>query len=130
MNLNFLTTQKLLEAVPALPDQRVYISLMAVFGVLIVGSILLFFFSKPAIMVLQKGKVYSLSIGILGLIHVFARYEFLPWLSARWFLLVVLLALTIWLVYSLTMIVLEWPKQKKVINIEEKYRQYLPKSRR
>ena len=128
MNLNFLTAEKLLETVPGTPDQRTYIPLIIMFGILIIGSISMFFFSRPAIAILGKTKTYSLSIGVLGLMHIFARYEFLPWLGSRWFLLVILLGLIIWVAYSLTIILLSWPKQKKYINIEEKYRQYLPKS--
>ncbi len=116
---------------PSTPrESRLYIPLIILFGLLLVFSLLIKLVRNLKFKKLADRYFTSfLTTGILGFIYLFCRYEGLPWLGTRFFLLLILSALFIWTVINLVWAFRYIPKYKKEINISERYNKYLPKKK-
>lgn len=116
---------------PSTPrESRLYIPLIILFGLLLVFCILIKIVRNLKFKKLADRYFTSfLTIGILGFIYLFCRYEQLPWLGTRFFLLLILSVLFVWTVINLIWALRYIPKYKKEINISERYNKYLPKKK-
>ena len=111
-------------------SSKLYIPLLAVFGLMIVLAI---------VVVLQKSEVKKivggfftplLSTGVLGLIYLFARYEGLAYLSSRFFLVLIATMFIVWEVILLVKTIQFIPKHLDSKKTEDRYKKYLPKAKR
>lgn len=114
-----------------LVDSRFFsITLIAIFGVLIIAGLAIAFFTpnehKKII-----GKLYPpfILFGVLGIIYVFAKSEELLFLGTWLFLLIVIGALIIWLTILLIWIAKTAPKHIKDLKTESRYKKYLPRTK-
>ena len=110
---------------------RLYIPLLIVFGLMIILAVVFKLFGKGETKKISQRYFYPfLTCGILGLVYLFARYEGLPWLSVRFFLVAVLAVFAIWLIYNFVWIIkyllVHTAAQKK----NERYEQYLPRAKK
>jgi len=111
-------------------ESRIYIPLIILFGSLILFAVL----SKlvrnhEARKISGKYFVSFLTIGILGFFYLFFRYEELPYLGSRLFLLLILLTLFVWIAVNSIWAVRFIPKYREQKKIEERYEKYLPKQK-
>ena len=68
--------------------------------------------------------------GVLGLIYLFSRFEGLPWLGSRFFLMLVVTMIVTWLAVDLISILIYLKVHSSEEENEKKYRQYLPKPKK
>ncbi|MCX6808890.1 MAG: hypothetical protein NTW50_04475 [Candidatus Berkelbacteria bacterium] len=113
------------------PNAHYFIPMVIVFSFLIIAA--------AAILILTKDFVRKLLIryvppfftaGGLGLVHLGARYESLPWLGSVAFFVLVVLMLIVWLAIVAIWMARFTPKFIKSVEIEEKYKKYLPKAKK
>lgn len=112
-------------------ESRLYIPLIALFGMLIVFAI----FAKLARnQELKKvsGRYFIsfLTIGILGFLYLFFKYEELPYLGSRFFLILLFLALFISVGFNSIWTFRYVPKHREQKKIEARYNKYLPKQKK
>jgi hypothetical protein len=68
---------------------------------------------------------FSLTNAIIGFIYLFFCYEMIPLLSARFWLLIWLLEIVIWIVFLIKMLIVI-PRRKIEIEKELQFKKYLP----
>lgn len=112
------------------PESKFYPILLAVFGAMVLFGALALIVSKKEKMLLTKFATPALTCGILGLIHVFGRYESLPFLATRYYLLSVIAIFIIWVVVIGVKLLRKLPSHKKMEKVELRYNKYLPKSKK
>jgi len=128
MYKNYLTTQYLFST-QAPSNQKLFLVVVGIFVLFIIASIL--FSYNQTIHKGLKNRLFNffLTIGILGLIFSFFRYESTPFVGTRAFIIALGLVAVVWYfvitVYSLT----KMPKEIRVIKNHERYVQYLPKKK-
>ena len=112
---------------PATPgESRLYVPLIILFGLSIIFSVLIKVIPNLKFKKLtDRYFVCFLTAGILGFIYLFCRYEELPLLGYRFFLLFILTGLFVWVVVNFAWAVRYIPKDKKESIIREKYNKYL-----
>jgi len=123
------TSKYLFNPIP--PSQtNLFIPLLIFFSALVLLSIAIYFLKGWDLQIRMKQFYCFLTNGILGLIYLFARYESLPWLGSRIFLVLIILTLFIWIT-----IILVWMfkynrklESKKILT--ERYEKYLPRSKK
>jgi len=112
------------------PSGAKYLPLLIVFAIVIllaVGSkFVRGMFSKTA----RRYFIPFLSVGIVGLLNLFARYENLPWLGSGIVLLVVFLVFAVTIIVNVAWSVKNIPAMLKESKIEERYNKYLPKNKK
>jgi len=112
------------------PESNLYPILLAVFGAMVLFGALALIVLKKEKMLLTKFATPALTCGILGLIHVFGRYESLPFLATRYYLLSVIAIFIIWVAVIGVKLLRGLPTHKKMEKIELRYNKYLPKSKK
>ena len=85
----------------------------------------------PEMLAKFYGKLFIpfLSTGLLGLIYLFARSQQLTWLGSRAFAVLDLLLLLAWTGIMIFQITPKMAKYRKEMEIEDRYKKYLPKSK-
>lgn len=129
MNLSTFFSQNYLFDISPTPKSKLYLPLLIIFGLMIVLSVAISFQRKSIKKVIGKFFVPLLSAGVLGLIYLFARHESLPYLSSRFFLMLILCLLIVWVIYLLIWSARYIPKHMSSQKIEDKYNKYLPKAK-
>ena len=126
---NYLTTEYLFSAV-APSNQKLFLILVGFFLLFIIISVFLGF--NQSIHKGLKSRLFNffLTIGILGLLISFFRYESIAYVGARVVMLTLFVATVIWYfvitIYSLT----KMQSEIRIIKNHERYVQYLPKKKR
>lgn len=108
---------------------RLYIPFLILFCAMILFSIVISL-QKQNKKILKKFFYPFLVTGILGLIYLFARYESLPYLASRFTILLIIAVFFIWFMVNLIWMLRFIPKHSRVQKSEERFRKYLPKSKR
>jgi type II secretory pathway component PulF len=111
------------------PESNFYPILLAIFGAMIIFGILVLLVSKKEKTFLAKFITPTLTCGILGLIHVFGRYESLPVLATRYYLLSVIVIFIILVAVIGIKVLRKLPTHKKMEKTELRYNKYLPKKK-
>lgn len=115
---------------PVPSPKMFYLPFIIVFGLLILSAILIMIFSRQ-----DKRKIFGkyvpvlLSTGVLGYVHLFARYEGLPWLAARGFFGAVALLFIVWVAILAAWTIRYLPKYKQEKKVEDRFKKYLPKEK-
>jgi hypothetical protein len=131
MTLATIFSQQFLFTVPANGFSVLFIAYVILFALLILGATAILTFVKGADRKIYKKYVYPFfTFGILGFLHLAARYEGLAWLSTRFTLMLIFSGLFIWVAIIFTKMVRSLPKVNKEIRVEEKFRKYLPKKKK
>jgi hypothetical protein len=104
--------------------------LLIFFGVLILFSIGSRFL-KGDLKRFSTGYYYSfLTSGILGYIYVFGRYEGLAWIGSRFFLLLIFIIFSLWLLVDAILLIFQLPAYAEEKEKENRYSKYLPKAKK
>ncbi|MFA4996009.1 MAG: hypothetical protein WC536_02615 [Patescibacteria group bacterium] len=112
-------------------ESRLYVPLIALFGTLIVFAIITKLVRNVEVKKISERFFLSfLTMGVLGFFYLFFRYEELPYLGSRFFLLLILVVLFVWVLIDAIWTLRFMPKYKKEKKIEERYEKYLPKKKR
>lgn len=126
---NFLTSEYLF-ASTAPTNKNLFLTLLAAFAVMVIISILLSYNKRIHPPLRAKLFNFFLTIGILGVLFSFFRYESIPYVGTRLMMLLLLFAAFIWYliitIYSITKML----KEVKLRKNQQRYAQYLPKARR
>ncbi len=120
------STEYLFNAVPD-SSSGFTVYFLIFFVLLVVLAFVTKYLLKSEKKIRDRQFVSFLTCGILGLFYVFARYESLPWLASRFFLLLILLTLVVWLGSITAFTVKHISKKKKQEIVDEKFTKYLPK---
>lgn len=112
------------------PESKLYPILLAVFGAMVLFGALILLISRKEKTLLRRFVTPALTCGILGLIHVFGRYESLPFLATRYYLLSVIAIFIVWVAVIGIKVLRKLPTHKKMQKIELRYNKYLPKSKK
>lgn len=112
------------------PESKFYPILLAVFGAMVLFGVLVLLISRKEKTLLKKFVLPTLTCGVLGLIHVFGRYESLPFLATRYYLLSVAGIFIVWVAIIGVKVLRKLPTHKKMEKIELRYNKYLPKSKK
>jgi len=127
---DLFNAQVIFDPVPQ-PETKYFIPMVVIFTILLLAA--------TAIMLLAKGnlrKLYGrlvapfLTFGILGLIHLGARYESLPWLASIFFLILILAGLLIWMSVIAIWMFRFTPKYIQEKKTEDRFLKYLPKPKK
>ena len=126
---DFFTTDYLF-ATQVPTNQKLFLAVVGVFVLFIIISALIYYNQK-----IHKGlKVrlfnFFLTIGILGIVFSFFRYEAMPYIGSRVIILLLLLAAIIWYLIITFYTIAKMPGEVRVIKNHERYVQYLPKQKR
>lgn len=109
---------------------KLYIPLLLVFGLMIILSIVISL-QKPEVKKIVGGFFTPfISTGVLGLIYLFARYESLPYLSSRFFLVLVVVMFVVWEIILLIKTIRFAPTYLNSRKTEDRYEKYLPKAKK
>lgn len=128
MNLSYLTESSYWLGTNTDLEGNFYIAYLVVFSVLFILAMAIIFFSRGELRrVWTKYSTPLLFSSILGWIYLFAVHEQLPWLSVRLTLLIVTAGPLIWILILLFWSAKQVPKIIKTRQVEEKFKQYLPK---
>ncbi len=131
---SFLKLERFLDLRPAISLTSVYF-LLEVFGALVVLAILIRIIQKVSQKdsfyksLLQKYFVMFLTMGLAGLFLVWFRYERAYFLSARFWLLVWLIGLVVWLVFVLKYQFKVVPQAREKLQKTKEFNKYLPKKK-
>jgi len=131
MNLpsNFFTTEYLFVAT-APTNKKLFLVIFAVFVLFIIISVLLNY--NRSIHPPLKSRLFNffLTIGILGVLFSFLRYESIPYVGARFVMLLLFIFAFIWYLAITLYSMAKMPKEVRLKKAQEKYLQYLPKKKR
>lgn len=130
MNITqFLTKEFIFTSVPPV-QSNFYIPFTIFFGLLILIGIALWIFIKGSNGKIWKGYITPLILtGFLGLVHLGARYEQLPWLASRFFLILIVTTFIAWLITLAMNTTRLIPVYQKEQEITSRFEKYLPKSK-
>ncbi|MDD5291274.1 MAG: hypothetical protein PHZ04_04155 [Patescibacteria group bacterium] len=97
--------------------------------------VLIIFFLFHRFFIAKRGGLYaffwrqlssfSLANAFIGLILLFFNYEFIPFLSARFWLLLWAVFMLVWLIF-IAKSLLKIPEKKKKFEEEKEYKKYIP----
>jgi len=130
MTLSQIFSQNYLFDINPTPQSNLYIPLLILFGLMIVLAAAISFQRKSIKKVVGKFFVPLLSAGVLGLIYLFARHESLPYLSSRFFLVLIICMFLAWVFILLVWSAKFIPKYMNSQKIEDRYNRYLPKAKK
>jgi len=125
----FFSQQFLFDATPN-PESKYYTVLIIAFTVLVVFAVLVYFSKPENKKVIGRFSTPALTFGILGLLHLFGRFESLSWLGSRIFLTIITVLFFIWLIILAVWAGRFIPKHKKEVAKQLRYERYLPKNKR
>lgn len=130
MDFSQINQEFIFNAIPPVAT-KLYLPLSIFFGLLLIcGFGTLFMKKRDYGTIWRRYTTPLLLSGTLGFIHLGARYEQLPWLASRFFLILVITVLFAWLL-SLAMTMTRLiPEQKKESAVAERYNKYLPKKKK
>ncbi len=125
----FLTKEFIFSSVPPVQSDF-YIPLMISFCLLILIGITLWIFIRKDHVKIWKGYITpSILTGFLGMVHLGARYEQLPWLASRFFLILVITTFIAWLITLAMNTTRLLPVYQKEQETNSRFDKYLPKSK-
>lgn len=131
MSLATIFSQHFLFTVPTNGFSVLFIAYVIIFAFLILGATAILTFVKGADRKIYRKYVPPFYIfGILGFLHLAARYEGLAWLSTRFTLIFILATLIIWVAIIFIKMMRNMPKVSKERRAEEKFKKYLPKKKK
>jgi hypothetical protein len=110
-------------------ESNLYIPLLIVLGLMIVFALLTKIVKDRARVVADKYFLPFLTSGILGFVYLFARYESLPYLGSRLFLVLIFTTFIIWNFIVSIKLVVFIPEYNKNQKTEEIYQKYLPRNK-
>lgn len=123
---DFLTSAYWLEATPPYTT-KMYLPLSILFGLMLVLAVAILVFAKgESRKILTKYCWPLLVSGALGPIYLGARYEQLPYLSARIVLALVLAISFVWIIKLLIWSVKNVSVEAMKKELDDKYNKYLP----
>ncbi|MFA4833741.1 MAG: hypothetical protein WC619_02730 [Patescibacteria group bacterium] len=104
-----------------------------IFIIFVLALVVFFLFYR--LFIAKKGGLYasfwrrlssfSLANAFIGLILLFFNYEFIPFLSSRFWLLLWAVFMLVWLVF-IAKSLLKIPERKKKLEEEKEYKKYIP----
>lgn len=121
--------QNLVSTAP-IPETKWYILFGALFLVMIAAAIAIAVMPKKEKRLAQRFYYPSLTLGILGLLALGANFESLPLLGTRVAILGTIAIYLIWMIIAGLLTLRVLPKVKKVRAAEDRYKKYLPKSKK
>lgn len=125
----FFSSKYLFDPTPT-NQSNLYWYLIGFFGFLILVSVAIYFIKTWDLAIRMKQFYCFLTIGILGFIYLFARYESLPWLASRFFLVLILVSLFGWIIGILIWMMKYNKKLESKKIMAERYDKYLPKAKK
>ena len=131
---NFFKLERFLNLRPAIQLNTVYF-LLVVFGAVLVAAIIFKIIQKVTSgdsfykSLLQKYFVVFLTLGLIGLALTWFRYERVYVLSARFWLLVWLIGLVVWLAFVLKYQLKTVPRARTKLQKSKEFNKYLPKKK-
>ena len=110
---------------------RAVMILLAIFMILIIGSLALKVYRKKIrdglkIKGLERLFRLFLTIGILGLIYLFFAWQGVVLLAARFWLLLILISGAVWLAFILKYLLMQVPQLRQELEQKRKFKKYLP----
>ncbi|MBM2820285.1 MAG: hypothetical protein HW405_45 [Candidatus Berkelbacteria bacterium] len=132
--LKLLNTKYIFEISPEPISDYLYLSIL--FGLLIVIAFIFWFIYKRKRKQLDLFKAVQKSVfnpffytGIIGLILIFFRWQGMPYLGSRFFLLVLLLLFLFWGTNIIYFRFVTFPKRIKEYQEKKNFNKYLPSSK-
>lgn len=125
----FFSKGYLFDPVPT-SQSKMYVVLLVVFSLMIIAAILISFQKEEIKKIAKKFSAAFYTIGILGLVYLFSRYEGLPGLASRFFLLLILTLFVLWMTALLIWLSRVLPQHFESKKRDEKYYKYLPKAKK
>ena len=116
---------------PGVMRLRAIIILAVIFGVMITAGIIIKLI-RPKIKDGLKLKAYRrlfhlfLTMGIIGLVYLFFAWQGVALLAGRFWLIIMLVVVIIWLGFIAKYLFLEIPKLRKSINQKRDFEKYIP----
>ncbi|MFA6963346.1 MAG: hypothetical protein WC227_01370 [Patescibacteria group bacterium] len=107
----------------------VVLAISAVIVILMATAILLFIKNEWRRFAVKYVPPF-MTFGVLGLIHLAARYEGLPWLASNIFFVSLLAIFSIWILVIAVWSLRAIPKFAKEQEANERYEKYLPKKKK
>lgn len=125
----FFNPSHLFSLRPPAMQLRVIIILAVIFGVFVVlGIIFNFLKTKDSLRIKGYKRLFYLflTMGVLGYVYLFFAWQGAALLSARFWLLIWLIATLVWLGFILKYLVIEAPKKRKEIDRKRDFEKYIP----
>jgi len=107
-----------------------YLPLLIAFGLFIIISVLIALQKEENKKITGRFFLPFITSGIVGLIALFARYESLPYLSTRFFLLIIIAGFAVWTLVLFVQLIKFVPKHLNSKKTEDRYNKYLPKTKK
>ena len=126
---NFFTTDYLF-ATTTPTDKLRFLTVVGIFFLFIIVAILLAYNKKIHPQLRARLFNFFLTIGILGIVAAFFRYESIPYVGTRLVMLLVIMAAFVWYLFITIYSITKMPKEVRLRKNQERYVQYLPKQKR
>ena len=116
---------------PGILDPGYRYSLMAFFGCIVVLAVLFYLLRKRLqykayrTLYLKLGRL-CLTFGLVGFAWLFFRDERIIYLGMRFWFLILLISMAVWLVFILRHYFIDVPKRKKELDEKKEFDKYLP----
>ena len=127
----FFNPRHLFSLRPPLMQNRAVLILLITFGVFIVAGIACNVLTKSNKNYLtakgfKKLANLFLTTGSLGLVYLFFAWQGVTLLSARFWLLILLIVAAVWLIFILKYLMIQVPKKRQEINKKREFEKYIP----
>lgn len=117
------------EVSPAVIGLYLYFSI--IFGILIVLAVIFFFLLRRKNRIYHKLQkrvfIFFVTIGIIGLLLIFFRFEKITYLGSRLMFLVLMTTFVLWGGWIAFYIIFDLPKEKQKLFKKQKFIKYLPR---
>ena len=130
----FVDLKRLFHLQPSIAMTTIYF-LLVIFGAMLITAIIVKIWQKKnsgdgfAKKLLQKYSVMLTTLGIIGMVLVWFRYERVHVLSARFWLLIWFIGLVTWLVFIFKYQIKVIPKSRLELQKTKEFNKYLPKKK-
>lgn len=112
---------------PATPvASKLYIPLMIIFGLMLALAIVIRLLKGEQRKVFGRYFIPFITIGVLGFLYLFGRYESLSYLNYRFLLLMISSIALVWLGAITVLTLVSLPQYSKDKEKEERFKKYLP----
>ncbi|MBI4175402.1 hypothetical protein HY523_02165 [Candidatus Berkelbacteria bacterium] len=118
------------------PNSELLFTFAILFGLILISSGLLWlYFSRreryePFLMRLRIRLVrWSFTTGFVGLLLIFFRWQGIPYLSSRFFLLLWLVISTVWFLTLITYLLKKFPRERTITQSHQLREKYLPRAK-
>lgn len=118
------------------PNSELLFTFAILFGLILISSGLLWlYFSRreryePFLMRLRIRLVrWSFTTGFVGLLLIFFRWQGIPYLSSRFFLLLWLVISTVWFLTLITYLLKKFPGERTITQSHQLREKYLPRAK-